>query len=106
MIPWEPDFQITAGRMANNQERVDYLIAIIKTKEARIKNLKLRLRTIEINRTLEQHQIERQLETLGEINQHMRERAPKSLIPAETLEWMESRKLPWWKRTFKRKKRA
>jgi hypothetical protein len=100
---FEPEFYVIAEGQASPARQVQYLSSVLKVKNDEIRTLRLELETAEINRSLEAARMQKRLEAMLEVNQHMKEKAPRDRISVETLERMSTRKLPWWKRVLKRK---
>ncbi len=83
--------------VASAEARIAYMQAVLKVKADQIATLELMLETRTLEGQLRQTQLENQLKVLEDVSKEIRVR-----IPIASLEWIEYRKLPWWKRIFRR----
>lgn len=83
-------FYVDGKPTASAETQVKYLMQVVKVKEAKIKDLEMRLRAIDLERQLEVNKIAQQLDTIEEMLETRRK-----LIP--TLK-ITKRKRPffWW----------
>lgn len=90
--------------------QIEYLSTLAKVKDDEIKTLKLQLKTVRLQQELETTQVEKQLEVLADINEHMKKRAIEARVnarvPNEALAWLEYRMLPWYKKIWRKLSRG